>query len=239
MKSTTKTKTWQPSGALFEYLDDCFTRLSKKVVKYHQDLLAEIAGIYQDNARTIEHLGGELLMTVTEQWPFMQATATKPDLENICRWLSRFLLVLEQRGVDSKFIRHVRHRVTIITTDKQCGKLLKKAPKENLEDALDNDLRELATRASSPPKTRTADEIREVQAQNDGWEPPTPPSSENEDHPGLGRWKQMDIEEAIVEGAIGELILCLCSKYADIRKQALIELRSWMKKLKVGSPLME
>ncbi|KAL8723547.1 MAG: hypothetical protein Q9225_000182 [Loekoesia sp. 1 TL-2023] len=234
LKSITKTKTWQPSGTLFNYLDDCFTRLSKKAVKYHQDLLVEIADIQPDNARDVEHLGGELLMAVTEQWPFIQASATKPDLENICRWLSRFLLLLEQKGVDSKLICHVRHRVTTTTADKECRKLLKKAPEENLEDALDDDLRDLATLASSPLKTRTANGIREVQAQNDGWEPPTPPPSENEDHPGLGRWKQMDIEEAIVEGAIGELILCLCSKYADIRKQALIELRSWMKKLQTS-----
>ena len=236
LKSMSKFKEWKPSDALFEFLDDCFTRLSKKAVMYHQDLLEKIVDSQPDDTSKTMHLGGEILVVVMEQWPFMQASVTKPDLENISRWLSHFLGILERQGTDPKFIRDVRHCLKTIAWDKRCGELLKKVPSENIHDRSDGDLREPATPTSSPHVTLVGSELKKASGQDQEWEPPIPPASEDEDHPGLSRWKQMDIEEAIIEGATGELILCLCSRHADIRKQALIAIRSWMKKLEVGSP---
>ncbi|KAL9031697.1 MAG: hypothetical protein Q9196_000292 [Gyalolechia fulgens] len=234
LQSLRGAKEWQPAEALFEFLDDCFIRLSKRVVKYHQDLLQQVAEFYGDSARDIASLGGELLVVVTEQWPFIQRSATMLDLENISRWFSYYLFIQEQRDKDSKFVHHTRHVVEKITIDKQCTELLKTAPEAACGDATNYDSGEVDKLATPPLETWTVQEDVGAEAEKIEWEPPSPPPPEKEDHPGLGKWKQLDVEEAISEGAIEELILCLCSKYADIRKQALIELRLWMKKVETS-----
>lgn len=235
LESLKRTKDWHPVEALFEFLDDCFIRLSKKVVKYHQDLLEQTAELYGDGARAIRgQPGGELLVVVSEQWPFIQRSATKEDLENISRWVSYYLSIQMKRDEGSNFFNHVRYCVEAVTTDEQCKKLLKEAPAEAFEDATNYDSAKSDKLATSPLKTWAVQEDGEADAGELEWGLPAPPPLESEDHPGLGKWKQFEVEEAILEGAAEELILCLCSKYADIRKQALIELRSWMRKVETS-----
>ncbi|KAL9601074.1 MAG: hypothetical protein Q9219_002783 [cf. Caloplaca sp. 3 TL-2023] len=231
LESLTTTEDWQPSGALFEFLDDCLIRVSKWAVKYHQDLLAELATIHQNITENSNYLGGEIVMALTEQWHFMQASAPTPDLKNICRWLSRFLLILERQGLDTGLICHLRHRIRELITDDQYHHLLEEKSKDNVEEKSGKGLAKAATHVSASLETRAANDAGEAKTSTVVWKPPAPPPPENEDHPGLGRWKRMDIEEAISGGAIEELMLCLCSRHGDIRKQALIELGSWMKKL--------
>ncbi|KAL8944316.1 MAG: hypothetical protein Q9216_000501 [Gyalolechia sp. 2 TL-2023] len=233
-KSLRIAKEWQPAEALFEFLDVCFTRLSKRVVKYHQDLLEQVVQTHGDSARGTVYQGGELLVVVSEQWPFIQRSATTADLENISRWFLYYLFIQEQRSKDSRLLRRIRHNVGAITIDEQCRILLDRAPAEVCNEATNYDNGELDDLATPSLETTAAQETRKTEAGSIGWEAPTPPSPENEDHPGLGRWKRFDVEEAISGGAIGELILCLCSKHVDIRKQALIELRLWMKKVETS-----
>lgn len=234
--SLTKTKEWEPTETLFEFLDDCFARLPKRAVKYHQDLLKQAAAIHHHLKPVGEYLGGELLMVVMEQWPFMQESAKPADLENITCWLSRFLLVAKRNGVDPELLEHIRSRMKSITSDKECRKLLKGSFKDQIDDRLSVELEQPDIPALPPPMVSQNEISKQEQDRGDVWTPPTPPGSEDENHPGLGKWKQLEVEEAIVEGAIGDLVLCLCSKFPDIRKQALNELRAWMKKLQVRLP---
>lgn len=238
LRSLTQAEAWQPNHTLLGFIDDCCIRLSKKAVKYHQDLLEQLATIQISAKRDSGHPGGVLLMVIMEQWPFIEGVAIAPDLENISRWLSRFLLVLKLNDGDSGLLEHVRDRVQSMTATKKCRKLLKESSAELFDNGLsdppvqpDNNVLQLSrTLQERIPKG--------VPAPQDVWQPPTPPAPENENHPGLGRWKHLDIEEAIAEGAIGDLILCLCSRHADIRKQALIEVRAWMRKLQVRMPFV-
>ncbi|KAL8840707.1 MAG: hypothetical protein Q9170_001225 [Blastenia crenularia] len=234
LMSLDKSRDWQPTDALFELLDDCFVRLSKKAARYHQDLLEQMVEVYGDGTKEIEWLGGELLVVISEQWPFFEKSATVPDFESTSRWLSCYLYTKEQSCADPKLLRHFRHHIRSITTNNECRKMLKKTPEDCIEESLDSDREKANDSASLSADTQIVEPLREAETQHDEWEPPLPPSPENEDHPGLGSWKHCEVEEAIAEGAIGELMLCLCSKYADIRKQALIELRLWMKKLQTS-----
>ncbi|KAL8706027.1 MAG: hypothetical protein Q9201_000912 [Fulgogasparrea decipioides] len=232
LESLTSTEEWQPASTIFEFLDGCFLRLSKQVVKYHQDFIRLRAHIHPTGSRTSDALHGMLLVVFKEQWPFLQKSVTKSEIQTISLWLSRFLLLLAQNDGNSKLPNHFRELFKDITGNKQFEKLLENPPDKQLPRNDAGAQREPPS-GQEFPKALVGRVNQEEQAQEDEWKSPPPPS-ENEDHPGLGKWKRFDIEESVVEGAMGDLILCLCSKYADIRKQALVELRSWMKGLQTS-----
>lgn len=233
LRSLRETEEWRPTDTLYEFLDDCFIRISKKAVKYQQDLLNELATIHLLTQPHADYLGGELLMVVMEQWPFLQESAMDPDLENISHWLSRLFLLLERVEGNAQLLDHVCGRIESITSKKKCKKLLKGSSEKQFSLGLKDRPPQPHSLESAPPATWQQGHSREEHAPNDAWRPPSPPAPEDEDHPGLGKWKQVDIEEGIVEGTIGDLMLCVCSKYGDIRKQALIQLSAWMRKLQV------
>ena len=60
------------------------------------------------------------------------------------------------------------------------------------------------------------------------------PPGEDDDHRVLNQWSRETIPEVVLEGTLGELISCLCSKYMDIRRQALKDLRTLRDVMKVS-----
>ena len=224
---------WQPSDALFRYLDDCLVRLAKKTVKYHQDFLGLSAESKRTDAPNACIPSGEFLMVILEQWPFMQTSTMMPDAETIGHWLARFLLILAHNGGDVGFIDSVRSKIASLRLNQHSDVWLKKVSGGHFFENQNFQLVQPAMPETCPSAMLAGGQAEVEQTRKKQWQPPTPPTLEGENHPGLGKWKQLGIEEAVVEGAIGELMLCLCSRYADIRKQALVELRAWMKALQV------
>ncbi|KAL8657954.1 MAG: hypothetical protein Q9226_001420 [Calogaya cf. arnoldii] len=225
---------WQPSDALFEFLDSCLIRLARKTVKYNQDLLSLRGEARHTAAPDADIVAGYFLMVVLEQWPFIQTSTTLPDVVNISHWLTRFLLIVARNCGNLEFIDCVRDKVESLTTLQRCRVWLKKAPDVRFVDVIDFQIAQPPNDEASTLGTWVDETILGEEDAKEGWQAPTPPASEGEDHPGLGKLKQLGIEEAIVEGAVGEVMLCLCSQYADIRKQALMELRKWMKALQMS-----
>ncbi|KAL9615748.1 MAG: hypothetical protein Q9204_008676, partial [Flavoplaca sp. TL-2023a] len=225
---------WQPSDALFGFLDNCLTRLAKRTVKYDQDLLELRTGCESTVTLEADMVAGNLLMVVLEQWPFIQTLATVADAENISHWLTRFLLIVVRNGGNLELINRVRGKLESVTRLESCHIWLRKAPDGHFIKGVDFEAVQQPSRAAPAMTNVAAGNISGGEVAKEEWEPPTPPASEGEDHPGLGKWKQFGIEEGIMEGAIGELILCLCSQYAEIRRQALMELRRWMKTLQTS-----
>lgn len=224
---------WQPSEALFKFLDSCLTRLTKKTVKYHQDLLGFVMEIGHSSTLDSDPVAGEFLMVVLEQWPFLEESAITPDFENISQWLTRFLLILTRNGEDSRFIDLFRSKIEALTASQQSRLWLGKAPEARFMKSLALKPVPLVFDERPQPVVLAAGQHHDDHAPSKSWHHPTPPASEGEDRPGLGKWRQASVEEAVVEGTVGELMLCLCSKYGEIRKQALIELRVLMKALQV------
>jgi len=60
------------------------------------------------------------------------------------------------------------------------------------------------------------------------------PPQEDEKHTGLNRWRKKDLEESIEDGDVGELLICLCSKHAEIRLQAVTNIHLLMSRLDVS-----
>ncbi|RMY01236.1 hypothetical protein D0866_15819 [Hortaea werneckii] len=62
-----------------------------------------------------------------------------------------------------------------------------------------------------------------------------PLPAESDNHPELFRWAQKDLALAFEDGDVTSLILCLCSKHSDIRRQGHIQLRSLAFKLRTST----
>ncbi|KAL8807325.1 MAG: hypothetical protein Q9182_000830 [Xanthomendoza sp. 2 TL-2023] len=222
---------WRSSDALFKFLDGCLTRLTQKSVKYHQDLLGYSADLSHTASQASGDVSGGFLMVILEQWPFVQNSTRLPHFENIINWLTRFLLVLAHNGGDMKFIDRVRNRTIDLIVNRQHKVLIKKSSNGDFSKSIDVSFVPSGFDGPLQEAGSAVEQQHDVQAANKSWQPPSPPAYEGEDHPGIGKWRQLGLEEAVMEGALGELILCFCSRYAHIRKQALVELRVFMKAL--------
>ena len=237
--SLSESQALQPSHAVFDFLDKCLTRLSKKVVKYLQDFLELSAqsGVAPD--QEIESPIGALLIVMMEQWPFIQEFVTAHDIDNLSRWFSCFLEILAKYKGGSKLISHARTHLTSITKDQQCKTTLERCPDINLPTPnLDLQLNTPTLheiQPSAPPTSHMRNPNKRQQSEPDEWQPPLPPSPENENHPALTKWKTLPLDDAIHVSAIADLFLCLSSHHRSIRTQGLQHLRSLAQTLKSSS----
>lgn len=56
--------------------------------------------------------------------------------------------------------------------------------------------------------------------------------TEGTTHNALHKWEREEVEQAVEQGRIAELILCLCSQHEEVRRQAFANLVRFMAKLK-------
>lgn len=230
-----------PSRQVLEFLDDCCARFIRKPIKYIDDLDTMRL---QSNPRTESNSTplSPLLMTLIEQWPFKGGKSEKgSSADPLAQWLSTLLYLLKLIGEDDRLLGLVRDSL-VSSADPTYQQVLRdsfqwKMGKQKAKEAL-----KLATGADFSGSERSS--TSPVPLSEQIMEPPKDPyhgvdlelpPDEDERHPGLNRWKKKDIEEAIEEGDVGELILCLCSKHAEIRIQAVSNIRQLMVNLEVSN----
>lgn len=233
---------WKASNTVFEFLDNCILRLVRKPVHYYDkfsDLIATTAGAIGPTDTRIDLL----LIAIMEQWPFLVKAVDEATVTNVATWLLRYIELswLRIRNKDEArlhrsftgVLAQIRDQITITVNDKACRSMLNRTlsdPPElglSIESTTFTDFSE--QKRDEIPRSR--DESRQPEPYITQV-PPGPPE-EHEDHPGLNRWTREDILDAISDGAIEELLLCLCSKYVEIRKQAMTSIGTFMAKLEV------
>jgi nucleolar pre-ribosomal-associated protein 1 len=219
-----------PSSEVLEFLDDCCSRFIKGPIKYFDDIDAVSNGDAQSGANTA--LFSPLLMTFVEQWPFRGGEAVSGSAgEPIAQWLSKILYLLKLIGEDETMLSSVRDALVQsagkghkdVLKDAFLWKMGKESAKEVLKLATGADFSGSERSASSPSPPEETEQTT-VKPSVDLETPPV----EDEKHTGLTRWKKKDLGEAIDDGDIGELLLCLCSKHAEIRLQAVNNIRQLM-----------
>ena len=226
---------WKSSDIIYEFLDNCILRFVRKPVKYY-DALAVLSDEVESSQKDINRLD-LLLVVVLEQWPFLIKTFTVSDNARISEWLARYLDLSMNAGADLALLSQIRDRVRHEMKDKNSCAVLEKALKEPAEFG----------KHSEPERTKTRSPVIQTQDSRPNGQtkftlplqeplPPGPPV-EDEDHAGLRKWTQKDVQEAIEDGSVEDLIFCLCSKHEEIRKQAQSGLRIFMTKLEVRTPL--
>lgn len=223
----------QASDSLFEFVDNCVLRCSRKPVKYYDDLNALISAIKPSVGVEVNDCNIDLLLvTILDQWHFLVKSASTMTIEAVVRWLVRYFGLSMHTGsnmiVLSKFRDHFMNQVT----DKKSRSLLKEALTKREKSSMHHELRE----TNRPTQDNSINLAVHLPSSR-----PDPPKEfsvpelpvEGKDHPALRKWIQKETPEAIRDGAIGQLILCLCSKHEEIRKQAVDALRSFSGSLEV------
>jgi len=219
-----------PSTDVLEFLDDCCARFTKVPIKYFDDLDVMCGR----TAQSTTGLGpfSNLLMTLVEQWPFKGGeTATNNTADTIAQWLSRLLYLLKLIGEDETALEHVRDALVEsanvaykeVLKDAFLWKMGKERAKEALKLATGADFSG-SDRSSTSPVPRPSEEAEQHAKLRSAVDLERPPV-EDKKHTGLTRWRKKELSEAIDDGDIGELLLCLCSEHPEIRIQAISNIR--------------
>lgn len=226
-----------PSDSLFEFLDNSILRCLRKPVKYYDDLAAIVSGLTPNKGRMKSCKIDLLMVTILDQWPFLIKSTKPVVLKEVTLWLVRYLDFLMHNDGSLALLSMIRAKFMGQVRDKDIRGLLEKALKEPTIYGTKDELHKInrSNQKGSNPSTNFHQEIG-VESNKDIEVPQLP--IEDEDHPALVSWAQMGISEAIKDGQIGGLILCLCSKYGDIRKQAIVNLRRFSGILQVGNTLL-
>ena len=223
-------------AVIFEFLDNCIPRLVRKPLKYYGDLEVFASALTNGSKSEQEHAVSLLVLVLIEQWPFFIRTGEASEVQAVAQWMLRFLHAARLAGEDEQILREVENQVNS-TLPAEIPSLLDEGPLENsLKDAMNSE----NWRASKFPKRGV--EVSEEETSRDtvealgqvldsGLSPP----EEKDDHPGVTRCMKMGILEAVETGALGELMMCLCSDHQEIRLQAVINLRHCMSRLEVSS----
>ncbi|KAJ5653804.1 hypothetical protein N7490_000807 [Penicillium lividum] len=197
------------------FFDNCVSRVAKKPVHY-----LDLVGSLSDD----ETATSPIVAAIMEQWPFVVKAGDETTEAAVASWIAKFLGQLKKEGESSKALKAARDSLVEATETKKIRSLFKKCLKgaddTDEEDKMDIDSTPAQSTGASKASTVDLDEIF-------GFLP-----SDGTSHNALHRWEREEIEVAIEQGHIDELILCLCSEHEEVRRQAVANLVRFMAKLK-------
>ncbi|CAK1358679.1 unnamed protein product [Cercospora beticola] len=201
-------------SSAWDFIDDCIGRATRKPVRYVDDLEAL--------ATSDTTLPSILAAVVLEQASFV--TAKDPEQGRAeAQWIVQFLSLLQLTSDGN---------ATLAEVSKRCTKALVKLAKPDKARA-SQALQTL--KAALPMETCTANAEEVTGAPQGPALTFNAPPAERENHTELFRWAQKDMDLAIEDGDISALILCLCSRHNDVRRQALTQLNKVKLQLRPSS----
>ncbi|KAF2272985.1 uncharacterized protein EI97DRAFT_436422 [Westerdykella ornata] len=234
-----------PPTQILEFLDDCCARFVRSPIKYLDDLDTMRFRLLEKDGNTGSFAPfspqsdlpfSPLLMTLVEQWPFKGGKPEKGNpAEPLAQWLAKLLYLLKLVGEDETLLEAVRDSLVSsadpayqqVLKDSFSWKMAKEKAKEALKSATGADFSGSERSNSTSVQPEQASDLRTEAASVDLMLPP----EEDEKHAGLNRWRRKEIDEAIDDGDVGELLLCLCSKHTEIRLQAVSNIQQLMAKI--------
>ena len=224
------------STDIYEYLDTCILQLVRKSVKYHEQcdsLKAECGLALRRSKKRNEDL---LLIAIADQWPFLVKTSSVAKSYRLGTWIVSYLDLSMQAGGDRNYLMLVRDKILQSTRDTGGRSALKQAlqltpSQTSCKRNQSNQVREDKDQSVLDVTKATSGTERFKRELSRDLEPP----KEGIDHKVLTSWIYESIPEMVLEGTVGEITLCLCSQFVDVRKQALYALRKIRGLLKVCS----
>ena len=215
------------SGAIYKFLDNCVCRLVRKPVNYESD--RQELNVAQDRMST-----SLLAVVFAEQWQFLVRSAPYEDSEVIAHWVALFLKLLMSIGEDRPTLEQIFKRIKETTPDDKIN-LVSDEGLENPISERQQQIIDAYTEDLQPKHISTeVQDVFDIQSRRlENQILLCKPSVEAKDHPELHVWEQKDVQEVIDDGILGKLVLCLCSAYEEVRRQALSSMRRFMLVLKV------
>lgn len=198
------------------FFDNCVSRVAKKPVHY----LDMVGSLTDDETAT-----SPIVAAIIEQWPFVVKAGDENTEAAVSAWIGKFLGQLKKEGESSKALKAARDVLMEATEAKKIRSIFKKCLKDK-EDADDEDKMDID---SGPTQATGTDKASSVDLDEIFGFLPT----EGTSHNALHKWEREEIEAALEQGHVDELILCLCSEHEEVRRQAVANLVRFMAKLKV------
>lgn len=213
-----------PDDAVYAFLDDAFSRLTRKPIKYQDDM--DTLGIDVKAAKPTSLLH----MVLVEQWPFQ---VEKESAANVSSWLGSFVAACKLIGENSGVMKKVLEQIQAATKDKTLRKRLTSADSQALRSLLaQQEPADLTGSTKTSTKASSKPDDMPLQPDLTLLNPPR----EDPKHSGLHRWQNKDISSAILSGDLSSLILCLSSSFPEVRKAAHTNLLTFMSKLPRPAP---
>ncbi|PNS16068.1 hypothetical protein CAC42_4469 [Sphaceloma murrayae] len=220
LASLESNKHWKACPGFWRFLDDCFSRLQKKPIKYLDDLDEMTGGKATPNVSLIA-------LVVLEQIPFA-AKLTDTDRETTLNWVNRLTKALQKIGEDKKITSALEKEIEIHAFSRSKVRLRAIRTRQERLDRVPN------VNGTNTPQTQSADE--KVAKVDRGLHVEfVEPSQESDKHPELTRYKRQDLEEVVQGETLDNLMLCLCSQYPEIRRQGVTALQDVKSKLEESS----
>ena len=224
------------ADTIYMFLDNCFMRFARRTVVYTDHLDGLIYSV-QAKGEEVEQRGlPDLLMIVLmEQTPHLVARQPYEAATAVAQFLRFYIDFSLLRGVNRSLLLLILDTMKkSFVEQEQCfiplGHALQEPLDRDVQEAFNQSYQESAKEVDQVPSLATQ---MDVDMQPEVVIPPGPPA-EDQNHRGLTEWTREDIQDAIIDGAIEKLILCLCSEYKEIRRQALGSIRSFIQKLEVS-----
>lgn len=203
------------SEDVWSFLDDCLARLTRQPVKYLDSLDADKQSAAKSSAAP-----SLLLEVLKEQAPFAAEKLTGPAHSSVMTWLGRLLEMLALTKEAGPLLEQLQKQIAKLSGRKHSKSVID--PAQALAAV------HIASQATSEPEFKGLDSVRENSL------PFAPAPTESENHPELFRWQNKDLDVAIDDGNIDAVILCLCSQYPEIRRQAMAQLNMLTTKLETS-----
>jgi nucleolar pre-ribosomal-associated protein 1 len=200
-----------------QFLDNCLCRIAKKPVHY-EDLVTSLLDSREEGLSA-------LVATANEQWPFVLKNKDSSKEESIASWLASLLRHLKVAGEDKTALKTVRDNLSELSESKKTRSIFKKAFKGGDEtEHQDQEMPDADVKQQTHAHAKSPADLLDIFGM-------LPVESRN--HTELYKWENDEMDVAIEQGQIRDLVLCLCSEYEEIRRQAFTVLTRLMAKLKV------
>ncbi|KAJ5098703.1 hypothetical protein N7532_005704 [Penicillium argentinense] len=198
------------------FIENCLSRVAKKPVHY-LDLIENLSKGATDTTSSF-------VAAIVEQWPFIVKAGDESTEAAVGSWISKLLGQLNQAGESPAALKSARDALVEVTKTKKVRSSFKKCLRETDDaesgDKMDIDTTPVTSIATSKRPEVDLDEIF-------GFLP-----AEGTTHNALHRWEKEDLEVAVEQGQVAELMLCLCSDHEEVRRQAFANVARFMAKLK-------
>lgn len=226
---------WKPSERLFEFLNNCFFRVTKRPVKYYEDLMALSSSINPKSEGVEGRNVDLLLITISEQWQFLVKSVKAADLENAVRWLARYLGLSLQGGDNSLLLARIRDQAMQQTNDSSIRKILEDALEDNMQTGPRQETYHIEQSSQETLSHELAIPILHGLPTRVKPSFPQGPPPENGDLPNITGWIRKGIADVVSDEDISQLIFALCSMHKEVRLQGLCSLQVFLENLKVAS----
>lgn len=224
------------TASTYDFLDNAITRFIRRPV-YYEDMIDSLVKKEpaMDKSRALGPVS-RLLVALVEQWPHLARLESLQESEKLAAatTLARFLACCSRIGEDSRFMLRFQRLLVDTTLDVDCQDCFNRAL--DLRDSLlgsrlveqlglegDGDILH-PIHPVSPPAAEVAHDADEIDS------PMLVPNAKS-----IFRWLKKDLEEAVEEGDLSDLVMCLCSDELSTRVQALSGLSKFVARLEAST----